>query len=138
MIFIRDGLKWCVTLPLITVWGKYSMRNLCPTCENRLVAVNKHVGDRIYYRKQCDACLRKGKKLRPKPAAWAKAGYTKKLVCEKCSFKAKMEQQMFVFHLDGNLKNTDWLNLKTVCANCRTELLNSKTGWKQSPLTPDF
>lgn len=114
------------------------MRNLCPTCEDRLVAVNRHVGERVYYRKQCDTCLRKGKKLRPKPPAWAKAGYTKKLVCEKCNFKAKLPQQMFVFHIDGNLANVDRINLKSVCANCRTELMNSKTTWRPGAITPDF
>jgi hypothetical protein len=45
---------------------------------------------------------------------------------------------MFVYYLDGNLKNNDWMNLKTVCANCSININLSKTGWKQSPLTPDF
>jgi hypothetical protein len=49
-----------------------------------------------------------------------------------------MSQQMFVFHIDGNLANVDRLNLRTVCVNCRTELLNSKTSWKPSPIIPDF
>jgi hypothetical protein len=113
-------------------------RPICPTCNTRPVAINYLKEGVTHYRKQCDSCLRKGKKLKPKPPAWAKAGYTKKSVCEKCNFKAKLSQQMFVFHIDGNLANVDWMNLKTVCNNCRTELLNSKTSWKQSPLTPDF
>jgi hypothetical protein len=114
------------------------MRPLCPTCEDRLVAVNKHVGNKVYYRKQCDNCLRKGKKIKPRPAAWARAGYVKKTVCEKCNFKSKLPSQMFVFHIDGNLKNVDWINLKTVCANCKIELNNGKTTWRQSTLVPDF
>lgn len=125
-------------MPLITVCIKYSMRSICPTCEDRPVAVNRHVGDKVYYRKQCDNCLRKGKKIKPKPTAWARSGYTKKSVCEKCNFKSKLLAQMSVFHVDGNLKNADWTNLRTVCANCRIELNTGKTTWRESPLVPDY
>ena len=69
---------------------------------------------------------------------WAKAGYTKKTKCDKCNFQFKLLTQSNVFYLDGNLKNNDWLNLRTVCLNCQEEILKSKTTWKPSPLTPDF
>jgi hypothetical protein len=112
-------------------------RPICPTCNARPVAVNRHVGEKIYYRKQCDACLRIGIKLRPLPPAWAKTGYKKKERCEQCSFKAKSVNQLFVFHIDGNLKNTNWANLKTICANCQIELIN-RVAWKPAPIVPDF
>ena len=113
-------------------------RPLCPTCNARPVAVNCHHGDTTYYRRQCDACLRIGKKLKPKPPAWAQSGYKKKERCELCNFKAKHVKQLFVYHVDGNLKNTNAFNLKTVCANCTIELASARMPWRQAPLVPDF
>jgi len=113
-------------------------RPLCTVCHGNPVAINYHSGDRVRYRRVCSSCSSKGKKVKPKPLAWAKTGYTKKLTCEKCNFKAKTLDQMFVFYIDGNLKNNDWVNLRSVCANCRIEINNSRTTWKPSPLLPDF
>ena len=113
-------------------------RPLCPTCNARPVAVNCHHGEHTYYRRQCDACLRIGKKLKPKAPAWAISGYKKKERCELCNFKAKHVKQLFVYHVDGNLKNTNAFNLKTVCANCTIELAVSRLPWRQAPLVPDF
>jgi hypothetical protein len=45
---------------------------------------------------------------------------------------------MTVFHLDGNLRNTDSINLKTVCLNCRVEVSASKLPWRESTIIPDF
>ncbi len=112
-------------------------RPLCAICNGNPAAINYHAGDKIRYRKICASCARKGKRIRISPA-WIKAGYKKKLVCDRCSFKAKSINQMFVFHIDGNLKNNDWSNLRSVCANCRIDLNNSKTTWRESPLVPDF
>jgi hypothetical protein len=85
-------------------------RPLCPTCNARPVAVNCHHSETTYYRRQCDACLRIGKKLKPKAPAWAISGYKKKERCELCNFKAKHIKQLFVYHVDGNLKNTNAFN----------------------------
>jgi hypothetical protein len=112
-------------------------RPICPKCNSRPVAINRYVGEQVYYRKHCDACLRIGKNLKPLPPAWARAGYKKKDKCEVCGFKAKTVKQLFVFHVDGNLKNTNWTNLKTICANCQIELIN-RVAWKPSPIVPDF
>ena len=113
-------------------------RPICPTCNSRPVAVNCIKNHVTYYRKQCDACLRKGKKLKPKSPLWALSGYKKKTQCEKCGFNAKQLDQLNVFHVDGNLKNNDWTNLKTVCLNCTAEVYKSKLKWKPSPSVPDF
>jgi hypothetical protein len=108
------------------------LRPLCSVCKQRPVAINYVKQDITYYRKKCDPCGRKEEKLKPKPAAWVKAGYKKKPHCEKCGFQAKLLDQLQVFHLDGNLKNTDWANLKTICANCAIEVYKSKLPWKPS------
>ena len=113
-------------------------RPLCTVCLGNPAAINYVIKHKVYYRRVCASCARQGKKSRKPAPGWAKSGYTKKTVCEKCNFKSKLPIQMFVFHVDGNLKNNDWINLKTVCANCRIELNNGKTTWRQSPLVADF
>ena len=112
------------------------MRSLCPTCNARPVAINCVKNNKTYYRKQCDVCLRKGKKIKAKPAAWVLSGYKKKSQCEKCGFIAKHSDQLQVFHLDGKLKNTAWANLRTICANCAVEIYKSKLPWKPG-IIPD-
>ena len=109
-----------------------NMRPICPSCNKKPVAINCVKNDKTYYRKMCDGCIRAGKKLPIKPHAWAKAGYKKKPHCEKCGFVAKLLDQLQVFHVDGNLKNTNWANLKTICANCSIEIHKSALAWKPS------
>ena len=112
-------------------------RDLCPICLECLVAVN-YVKDGIrHYRNSCASCLRKGKKLKIIPG-WSRAGYKKKDRCEMCNFKSKIARQMFVYYVDGNLKNNNWANLKTICANCQIELVGTKLPWKPAPIVPDF
>lgn len=113
-------------------------RPLCSICNKRPVAVNYRRNDTVYYRKKCDSCIRK-KRLLPAPRPrWLEKGYKKKNLCERCGFKAKYKEQLFVFHIDGNLNNTALSNLKTVCANCQIEIAKSKQGWVQGDLTPDL
>ena len=112
-------------------------RPLCTACHGNPVAINYYSDDKIRYRKVCSSCARKGKKSRQMPG-WTKTGYKKKLTCDRCEFKAKLAQQIFVYYIDGNLKNNAWSNLRTVCANCRIELNNTKTTWRESPLVADY
>lgn len=120
--------------------GKYFMTNrpLCPTCRTKPVAINYIKEEVTHYRGQCDTCLRQGKKIKPASPGWARAGYKKKTNCEKCGFTAKLFSQLNVFHVDGNLKNNDWVNLKTICLNCTEEVYKSKLKWKPSPPVQDF
>jgi ribosomal protein L37E len=70
-------------------------------------------------------------------SSWEKAGYRKKSICEKCGFKSKHPAQMDVYHIDGNLKNASWHNLKTICANCGRIKAVEEIGWKQGSLIAD-
>lgn len=113
-------------------------RPLCTICNKRPVAVNYKRNEITYYRKRCDSCIRKKKQIPvPKPK-WLEHGYKKKILCERCGFKAKYKEQLFVYHIDGNLNNTALTNLKTICANCQIEIAKSKLGWVQGDLTPDL
>lgn len=113
-------------------------RPLCAACGKKPVAVNYTRGDRTYYRSRCDSCIRKKRNVSAPVPQWLKAGYKKKLTCERCGFKAKYKEQMFVYHIDGNLNNTALANLKTVCANCQIEIAKEGLGWRQGDIIPDF
>ena len=102
------------------------------------MAVNYIRDDVYHYRNSCTACIRRGKKLPKLPPLWAKTGYKKKDRCELCNFKAKSMKQLFVYHVDGSLKNVNSFNLKTVCANCQIEIAKEGLGWRQGDLVPDF
>ena len=112
-------------------------RPLCVQCQGNPAAINYKIGSKIYYRKICASCSRKGRRVKEMPG-WTKTGYKKKLICERCNFKAKTSNQIFVFYIDGNLKNNNWINLRSVCANCRIELNSNKTTWRESPLVADY
>ena len=60
------------------------------------------------------------------------------MLCEKCGFKAVSEKQMTVFYVDGDMKNNNWHNLKTVCANCAIAISTKDVEWKEDPIRPDF
>jgi hypothetical protein len=120
---------------------KYHMqkRDLCPACNDRPVAVNYVLEGVIHYRSRCDACIRKGKKAPKKTPAWYRAGYRKKLQCDHCGFVAKLpDKQLHVYHIDGNLKNVDRINLRTVCLNCQQVLYQERLPWKPAEHVPGF
>lgn len=110
-------------------------RKLCPCCLVKPVAICYTKNSKTYYRKKCDQCSRKRRK--PAPAGWIRSGYKKKPGCEKCGFRFTFPEQAEVFHLDGNVNNNDWVNLKTVCLNCAVAVKHSGLAWKASGLTPD-
>jgi len=113
-------------------------RELCKVCNTNARAIN-YVKEGVYhYRSRCSACIRKGHKIKLVPA-WAKSGYAKKPQCDKCGFKFKFPvEQSAVFYVDGNLKNNNWVNLKTLCLNCVQEVYKSRVPWRPAEIVPDF
>ena len=111
------------------------MRPLC-TCGERPAAIKYRKEGKIYYRKKCERCLRKG--LGHGIPLWRQRGYEKKTACEKCSFKSKYSEVFNVFHIDGDLNNCRPNNLKTICANCQRTLQKEGVKWRQGDLRPDF
>jgi len=111
------------------------MRPLCK-CGQRPAAINYKKGDKFYYRKLCERCLRNG--VNHGVPKWQQRGYTKKDVCEKCNFSSKHPEQFSVYHIDGDLNNCRPTNLKTVCANCQRILQKIGVRWRQGDLRPDF
>ena len=68
---------------------------------------------------------------------WQLNGYKKKAVCDRCGFKAKYSAQLQVFHIDGNLNNTELINLRTVCLNCIEVLKRKEVNWRRGDLEVD-
>ena len=75
------------------------------------------------------------KLYKPVKPLWVDSGYKVKRKCEACGFNPSLRSQVTVFYIDGNLKNVNNRNLKTVCLNCNQELV--KFGWNRGDLTPD-
>ena len=113
-------------------------RDLCPICRANPVSVN-YIRDGVrHYRNSCASCIRSSRKRKPEPPGWAKSGYKKKPHCEKCGFKFTLPEQSNVFYVDGNLKNNNDFNLKTICLNCTQEVYKNRIPWKPGPIVPDF
>ena len=114
------------------------MRPICPACNQRPCAVN-YIKDGVkHYRTRCDNCLRKGRGIKKRIPRWEAAGYKKKMVCDKCGFKARYSAQTLVYHVDGDLNSCETRNLKTVCLNCVAEVVRLELPWRASDITPDF
>ena len=113
------------------------MRPLCTKCSQRPAAVNYKKAGKTYYRKKCELCLRYGGPSGYMPK-WHVAGYRIKKQCDKCGHKSNDESHFNVFHIDANLDNCKFSNLKTVCANCQRSLHLEGIRWKQGDLVPDF
>ena len=112
-------------------------RPLCEACTRNLAAVN-YIKDNVrHYRTRCDSCIRKNRKKKPTKARWSKSGYKKKMVCDRCSFRAKSGRQILVFHQDGNLNNCELYNLKSICLNCSVEITVLDLPWKVGDLEAD-
>ena len=115
------------------------IRPLCIQCKTRPQAFNYRRKGKVYYRAKCDQCIKLDRGLNTrKKSSWEKSGYRKKHICEKCGFKSKHPAQMDVYHIDGNLKNNNFSNLKTICANCSRIKSTEEIGWKQGSLMPDL
>ena len=113
-------------------------RKICEICGKKPVAVNYKMHGKIYYRSKCDTCCRKKRNLPAQKPRWMLDGYKKKPHCEKCGFKAKLKEQLFVYYVDGNFNNNNQLNLRTICANCQYEVAREGLGWRQGDLVPDY
>lgn len=118
--------------------AKYLMRPFCKLCGTQPRAVAYHKYDRVYYRSMCTACQRRGRKQKVPVPRWQLDGYMKKPACDKCGFKARYPAQLFVFHIDGDLANSNQRNLRTVCLNCSVDIKRSEVTWRRGDLEPDI
>ena len=115
-----------------------TVRPLCVQCRSKPRAYAYRKGNKIYWRRLCDTCKRKKRKLKVGGVtALQRSGYSKKSKCELCGFKAQSTIQLDVLFVDGNLRNTNDKNLKTVCANCQRLSSVRRLGWRVGDLIAD-
>ena len=112
-------------------------RPICKACNKNYSAINYIRNGKTYYRSICDNCGKHKPKAKPKRYAWEKAGYKKKPHCDLCGFKSLYPSQMTVFHIDGDLNNVMFNNLRTICLNCVEVVKKKEVTWKRGDLIPD-
>jgi len=106
---------------------------MCKICKQKPAGINYKKDGKTYYRSKCDSCIRQTKKKPlPKPN-WARNGYKKKMVCDKCGFKARWAKQIIVFYIDGNMNNTKQNNLRSICLNCSVSVEKQDLPWIKDP-----
>jgi hypothetical protein len=115
-----------------------NIRPICKICNKNHRAINYIRNGIKHYRSICDDCGKKKVKKKPTVPLWEKAGYKKKPVCDICGFKSIYPTQMTVFFIDGNLKNTQLNNLRTVCLNCVEVVKRKEITWKRGDLQVDY
>jgi hypothetical protein len=113
------------------------MRPVCLNCNQRPRAVAYHKDQRVQYRRLCEYCIKRGRKLKPPEPRWRSAGYKKKNACDRCGFRCRYTSQLLVYHMDGNQHNTGLRNLKTICLNCVEEIKRLDRPWQPGDLEPD-
>ena len=88
-------------------------RKLCELCKSSLAKSNgKSIHGFTKWHKYCSTCS--------KAIYNKKYGYLleKKTICEECNFVPKDLCQLDLVYMDGNSKNKQSNNIKTICANC--------------------
>jgi len=113
-------------------------RPVCPACYKRPVAVNYRLQGKTYYRSRCDRCIRNHQQPKDPIPTWIRSGYQKKDRCEKCNFRSRVSEQISVWYIDNNEQNNSWSNLRSVCSNCRIELVKKRLIWNDNDLKSDF
>lgn len=113
-------------------------RPICKSCNKNSCAINYIREGVTHYRSICDQCGRKKNKLKARVFTWEKAGYQKKNICDVCGFKGIFATQMTVYHIDGNLKNVGYNNLRTICLNCVEVVKKKEVTWRRGDLQVDY
>ena len=122
------------------LFAKYEMsekRPICRSCNKNHCAINYKKNGITHYRSICDRCGKNKEKKKPKRFGWENAGYKKKTTCDLCGFKSLYPTQMTVFHIDGNLTNVSFTNLRTICLNCVEVVKKKDVTWRRGDLIPD-
>jgi hypothetical protein len=112
-------------------------RPLCSVCNKNYAAANYWRNGIRHYRSRCESCIRIGKQLLPQRPKWQQDGYRKKMKCDVCGFVAKITAQTQVWHIDGNLNNSELVNLRTVCLNCVEVVKRKNFTWRRGGLEVD-
>lgn len=114
-----------------------STRPFCKVCNKNHRAISYYRGDKCVYRSRCSQCIRKNKTLPLVKPRWSTNGYSKKKICDICGFKSTYSSQITVYHIDGNLNNSDLINLRSICLNCVEVVKRKLFTWRPGDLEVD-
>lgn len=114
------------------------MRPICTRCNRNPRRVNYIKNGIKHYRSLCWGCTRNVQQKPPSKPLWQLNGYIKKSICDQCGFKCIYPSQMTVYYIDGNLNNTSYSNLRTICLNCVEVVKRININWKRGDLTVDY
>jgi len=114
------------------------MRPMCKVCNVNFCSVNYIKNGIRHYKSNCTNCRRKIKKLPPRKPKWMSSGYKKKTTCDYCGFRSIYPSQMTVFHINGNLEDVNYTNLRTICLNCVEVVKRREVNWKKGDLQIDI
>lgn len=112
-------------------------RPICPACNKNYVAPNYWKDEIRHYRSRCSGCISKNKKIRPPEPRWKTNGYKKKSTCDLCGFRSLLPSQIVVYHIDGNLNNSNLINLRSICLCCVEVVKRKHFTWKLGDLEID-
>lgn len=112
-------------------------RPVCPVCNKNHRAPNYYRDGVRHYRSRCDECIRRDKRLKPVTPRWKQQGYKKKSNCDLCGFRSKYSSQITVWHVNGNLNDSNLVNLKCVCLNCVEVVKRDLFTWRIGDLSAD-
>lgn len=114
----------------------HSNRPICNACNKAPCKVNYIKNGVPHYRSKCVVCISPHSKVLSKPL-WALSGYKKKPQCDVCGFKTQYSSQSVVYHINGNLKDVAFHNLRTVCLNCIEVIKRTQVNWRRGDLEVD-
>lgn len=114
-----------------------AMRPICKVCNKNVRAPAYYRNSKRYYRSKCSTCIKKNKNLKVPEPRWRSGGYKKKQICDMCGFKSKLSSQIVVFHIDGNLNNTELINLRSICLCCVEVVKRTSITWKIGDIEVD-
>ena len=117
--------------------SKNMKRPICKICNKNHCAINYRRNGETHYRSMCDDCRKGRPKNKPRIHGWERVGYAKKPHCDLCGFKALYPSQITVFHVDGNLENLAFNNLRSICLNCVEVVKKKEVTWKRGDLQVD-
>ena len=114
------------------------IRPICKTCNKRPCAINYKRDGVTHYRSICDDCGEKKTRSKSKVHTWERAGYKKKPTCDLCGFRSLYPTQITVFHINGNLTDVGFTNLRSICLNCVEVVKRREVTWKRGDLQVDY
>ena len=112
-------------------------RPVCKACNKNPAAANYWRNGVRHYRSRCEICIRLGKQLRAPVPRWKNSGYKKKMTCDMCGFKCTYASQIVVCHIDGNLNNSELINLRSICLCCLEVVKRRQVIWKIGDIEED-